>query len=90
MTFYLDPPTEPQEAFIASLCDQHGLTPPAVIASKQEATRIIDEIRANTYNPEDYLYPFRVGARLTVLDDRDEHAEQVWHHRYDGTEDVQR
>lgn len=90
MTFYLDPPTDSQVAYIYSLCADRGLPRPDAIASKQEASRIIEEIKARDYDPDDYLYPFRLGARLAVLDDRDAHAEAVWHHMYDGTEDVQR
>lgn len=90
MTFYLDPPTDSQVAYIYSLCEQVGLERPGAIASKQEASRMIEELKAHVYNPDDYAYPFRVGAGSTVLagdpdwKDSDSHAEQVWHVRYDG------
>lgn len=92
-TFRLSPPTDRQERYIADLCEQRGLEPPEVIASSEEASRIIGEILGRTYNPEDYIYPFRVGAGLAVLGDpdwkdSDSHAEDVWHARYDGEQYV--
>lgn len=88
-------PTDAQLAYIAGLCEERGLTPPEVVASKQEASDIIGLILRREYDPEDYLYPFRVGAGSAVLGDpdwkdSDSHAEDVWHARYDGVEDVQR
>lgn len=67
-TFRLSPPTERQEKYIADLCEQRGLEPPEVIASSEEASRIITEILERRYNAEDYIYPFRVGTGLSVLD----------------------
>ena len=85
--FRLDPPSDAQLAYIHGLCDERGLEPPAVVASKQEASRIIAEIRARQYNPEDYVYPFWLGAGSAVLGcgdryaerDRDFAAEDAWH-----------
>lgn len=82
-------PSDAQLAYIAGLCEDRGLTPPEVVASKQEASEIIGRILRREYDPEDYIYPFRVAAGLAVLGDpdftdADAHAEDVWHHRYDG------
>lgn len=49
MTFYLMPPTEKQEGYIRDLCEQRGLEPPQVIASSDEASRIITEILERRY-----------------------------------------
>ena len=90
MTLYLDPPTDSQIAYIYSLCEQVGLERPGAIASKQEATRMIDELKGHVYNPDDYAYPFRVGTGSTVLigepvdSELDAQSEAYWHHRYDG------
>jgi hypothetical protein len=51
-------PTDAQLAYIASLCEDRGLTPPAVVASKQEASDIIGAILRREYDPDDYIYPF--------------------------------
>jgi hypothetical protein len=49
-------PTDAQLDFIAGLCEERGWFPPAVIASKQEASEIISAILAGTYRAEDYIY----------------------------------
>lgn len=51
-------PTDAQLSFIAGLCDERGLEPPAVVASKQEAMDIFDRIKARTYDPADFAYPY--------------------------------
>jgi hypothetical protein len=51
-------PTDPQLAFIRKLCEEQGWQFPDAVASKDEAGRIIDEMRACTYRAEDYAYPF--------------------------------
>jgi hypothetical protein len=51
-------PTDPQLAFIRKLCAEQGWQFPDAIASMAEAGRIIDEMKASTYRPEDYAYPF--------------------------------
>lgn len=54
-------PTDAQLAYIKSLCDAQGWQHPDAIASKAEASEIIDAMRASTYNPERYAYPFASG-----------------------------
>jgi hypothetical protein len=96
-------PTDAQLDLIANLCEERGWFPPAVIASKQEASEIISRILSGTYEADDYIYPFGweqdlpfdVARFAGIGDDfretdADLHAEDVWHQRYDGTEDVQR
>jgi hypothetical protein len=58
MTLTIFAPTDSQLAYIRSLCDTQGWQHPDAIASKEEASRIIDEMRSSTYRPEDYAYPF--------------------------------
>jgi hypothetical protein len=61
MTLTILAPTDSQLAYIRSLCDSQGWQFPDAIASKDEASRIIDEMKASTYNPERYAYPFASG-----------------------------
>ena len=58
MTLLLEPPTDAQLGFIRKLCSEQGWQFPDAIASKQEASLIIDEIRASTYRAEKYAVPF--------------------------------
>jgi len=51
-------PTDAQLAYIASLCREQGWQYPDAICSKDEASRIIDEMRASTYDPARYAYPW--------------------------------
>jgi hypothetical protein len=51
-------PTDAQLSYIAGLCDERGLEPPQVVASKQEASEIIGRILARDYDPGDYCYPY--------------------------------
>lgn len=51
-------PSDAQLAYIAGLCEERGLKPPAVVASKQEASEIIGRILRREYEPGDYSYPF--------------------------------
>jgi len=51
-------PTDAQLAYIAGLCEERGLVPPQVVASKQEASEIIGAILRREYDPDDYVYPF--------------------------------
>jgi hypothetical protein len=54
-------PTDSQLAYIRSLCETQGWQYPDAIASKAEAGEIIDAMKASTYNPERYAYPFLSG-----------------------------
>lgn len=63
MTFTLEAPTDAQEQYIRDLCHRHGLPLPDVIASKTEASAIIDAISAGTYRYEDYEWPWGVPFR---------------------------
>jgi hypothetical protein len=58
MTLAILAPTDSQLAYIKALCEQQGWQHPDAIASKDEASRIIGEMKACTYRPEDYAYPF--------------------------------
>jgi len=51
-------PTDAQLSYIASLCNDRGLEPPQAVASKQEASDIIDRILRREYDPDHYCYPF--------------------------------
>ena len=51
-------PTDPQLAYIAALCQERELPMPGAVASKQEASRIIEELRQHRYDPANYAYPF--------------------------------
>lgn len=57
-TFTVLAPTDAQLEYIASLCEDRGLEPPQVVASKQEASEIIGLIIRRDYDPGDYSYPF--------------------------------
>lgn len=54
MATVIEAPTDPQLAFIAKLCAEHGWPFPEAVHSKTEASAIIDRIRAGTYRAEDY------------------------------------
>lgn len=49
-------PTDPQLAFIRSLCEDRGVQPPEVVASKTEASEIITAIRTRQYDPRRYRH----------------------------------
>lgn len=51
-------PTDAQLRTIREMCEERGLEPPAVVASKQEAMDIFDRIKARTYDPADFAYPY--------------------------------
>lgn len=61
--FLLEAPTDAQLAYIRDLCERHGLTPPEAVASKTEASAIIDAIRAGRYGPDEYALPWGVPFR---------------------------
>lgn len=62
MTLLVEAPTDAQLRYIAALCDSQGWEPPAVVASKQEASAIIDSMRNSTYSARRYDYPFSRDA----------------------------
>lgn len=58
MTLTVHAPSDAQLAYIASLCRTRGWDYPDAIASKEEASRIIDAMTSGTYRPEDFAYPW--------------------------------
>lgn len=63
MTLQIEAPSEAQLDYIRDLCHREGVALPDVIASKQEASEIIDRIKAGTYRYEDFEYPWDVPFR---------------------------
>lgn len=63
MTLTIEAPTDAQLGYITDLCAKKGLRQPEVIASKQEAGRIIDAIRNGTYGADEYAWPWGVPFR---------------------------
>lgn len=59
----VEPPTDAQLGYIASLCREWGFHFPDAVASKQEASAIIVEMREGRYDPADYAYPWDVPFR---------------------------
>lgn len=59
----IEAPSDAQLAYIAGLCEDRGLPLPEAVASKQEASAIIDAIRERRYDPADYEYPWGVPFR---------------------------
>jgi len=57
----VEAPTDAQLIYIRNLTLEHGLDYPQAIASKAEASEIIDAIRAGTYDPGRYAYPFSMS-----------------------------
>jgi len=53
--------TDSQLLYIRGLCDDRGLIRPEAVASKSEASEIIDAILAGTYDPGRYAYPFSMS-----------------------------
>ena len=51
----VEAPTDAQLSYIAGLCREQGWQPPLAVHSKQEASAIIEAIRASTYRPEDFV-----------------------------------
>lgn len=54
----IEAPTDAQLAYIAALCTQHEMPLPDAVASKVEASRIIEELKSWQYDPANYAYPF--------------------------------
>lgn len=50
--------TEAQRKFIAKLADERGTTAPDYQLTKANAMKVIDELKAGTYNPDNWSVPF--------------------------------
>lgn len=59
----IEAPTDAQLSYIASLCRERGCPQPDSVASRQEASAIIESIRAGTYDAAFYAYPWGVPFR---------------------------
>ena len=59
----IEAPTDAQLAYIFSLCREHAIPPPDAVASKQEASAIIEAMRAGRYDHNEYSYPWGVPFR---------------------------
>lgn len=57
----VEAPSDAQLRYIAGLCDERGLVPPSVVASKQEGSEIIGAILARECDPARYVHPFGDG-----------------------------
>lgn len=51
-------PTDAQLQLIAKLVREQGWQPPQTVASKAEASEIIDAMLGSIYDPGRYVYPF--------------------------------
>jgi hypothetical protein len=51
-------PTEAQLKYIAKLCDERNMVAPDVVVSKEQASEIIEALKAGTYNADAYTVPF--------------------------------
>ncbi len=60
---HIKAPTDAQLAYIHDLAEKYGVIEPSVIASKQEASRIITDIKTGDYWAEDYEWPWEVSFR---------------------------
>lgn len=58
MTLVIEAPSDAQLAYIKRLCAQRNLAEPEAVASFQEASDIIDAIKAGKYDPTLYEYPW--------------------------------
>ena len=58
MTLVIEAPSDAQLAYISDLCRKNSLPLPDCVASKTEASEIINRIRAGTYRYEDFCYPW--------------------------------
>lgn len=56
MTLTIHAPTDAQLAYISDLCRKNGVAKPDAIASSDEASRIITELRTGNYVAEKYAY----------------------------------
>ena len=48
-------PTDPQLAYIATLCERNGFPPPEAVYSSREASEIITALRTGNYDPGRYV-----------------------------------
>jgi hypothetical protein len=67
MTLTVVAPTDAQLDYIRSLCRNAEQPLPDVIASKDEAARIIDELKAGRYLPDNYRYDTAFGWQEPAL-----------------------
>ena len=63
MATLIEAPSDAQLSYISDLCRKQGLPIPDAIASKQEASEIIERIKAGTYQYEDFEYPWSLPFR---------------------------
>lgn len=58
----IEAPTDAQLLYIARLCVERELPRPEVVASKAEGGEIIDALKAGTYDPGRYCWPFSMSS----------------------------
>lgn len=58
----IEAPSDAQLLYIWKLCDEHHVDRPQAVASKTEASEIIDAIRGGTYDPGRYCWPFSMSS----------------------------
>jgi len=62
----IEAPTDAQLRYIRDLCRDNGYTHPDAICSRWEAEEIIEAMRAGTYNPAPYCFPFEDAQQPTT------------------------
>ena len=53
-----EPASDRQVAYIAKLADERGTTAPDYRLTKDQAHKVIDQLKAGTYNPDEWTVPF--------------------------------
>ena len=53
-----EPASEAQTRYIAKLADERGTTAPDYRLSKENASKVIEQLKAGTYNPDEWTVPF--------------------------------
>lgn len=53
-----EPASDKQLAYIAKLCDEKGVVAPDPPLSKAQASEIIDQLQAGSYDPDKWTVPF--------------------------------
>jgi hypothetical protein len=53
-----EPASERQMSYIAKLADEKGTTAPDYQLTKESASEVISQLKAGTYNPDDWQVPF--------------------------------
>ncbi len=53
-----EPASEAQMKYLRDLADRKGTTAPDYIPTKANASKIIDQLNAGTYNPDEWTVPF--------------------------------